>query len=128
MKCYRQQARSIDSLQGFATENLRQQIVLTAGAPTNLLIDAPRIEFEKIGKGSYQRTVEATLNFQDSTEHGFQMIARDTLSRNHLAMVRKSRESALRGEDPRWTRKYLAPAVLIGTGIAGIISLFYLRS
>jgi hypothetical protein len=118
----------IDSLKGFFTDNLRSQVVLSDSGTNDLIIEIPTVEFKRLGKNSFERSLETILNFQDSTEHSFMFMHRDTLDGKSLTAVRKSRYPELQGRNPRFASKYLGPAVLIGTAIAGIISLFYLRS
>lgn len=122
------QARPIDSLKGFLTENLEAKIKVDSAADCDLIIETPSLSFVSIGKKRFVRKLETIINFQDSTEHGLILSYNDTLDAKALSKVRKSKYPELRGENPRVVGKYLGPALLIGTAIAGIILLFYLRS
>ncbi len=120
--------RSIDSLKGFVTKEMEDKIVQHVTDGCDLQVEAPTIVFSRVGKRSFARSLETVLTYQDSIEVGAQVLYRDTLDVRLLSKVRKSPYPELRGQSPRPVAKYLAPALLIGTGIAGIILLFYLRS
>ncbi len=123
-----QKSIAIDTLAGFVPDFLRDTIKVTLGAKRSLLIEEPSVEYSKIGKGRLLRRVSTVLTFRDSVEVGFPLVYQDSIPVSDLRRVRKSKEPALRGVDPRWAAKYLGPVLLIGTGIAVIISLFYLRT
>lgn len=119
--------RPVDSICGFEGDSLWPKIRLTPQSKRHLSIEEPSVAYQKIEAG-YRRSITTVLSFIDSTEVAFPVLYEDTIARKDLRTVRKSAPLALRGSDPRWAVKYLVPAALIGTGIAGIISLFYLRS
>jgi hypothetical protein len=118
----------IDSLEGFMTDRLRAEIGLSAGAQRRLAIESPTVDYIRLKKGCYLRKITSMLSYVDSSEVGYPLLYQDTIAQADLGRVRKSQDVALRGIDPRWPAKYLMPTLLIGTGIAVIISLFYLRS
>lgn len=120
--------KKIDTLKGFLTEDLKSRIFVQAASPFALNIDPPVVTFKSMGKNQFQRKIAAVLTYQDSTEHVYALTYCDTLAGNQIGKVRKSKLSELRGTDPRWTSKFLFPGTMIGIGIAGIISLFYIRS
>lgn len=123
-----QKSPSIDSLTGFVTDRLRSEILLTAPSKRQLTVETPDVDYVRVRHGRYERTIASLLTFTDSTEVSYPVIYRDTIQRSTLKAVRKTDYTDLRGTDPRWHTKYLMPVVLIGTGIAVIVSLFYLRS
>lgn len=120
--------KKIDTVKGFLTENLKRRIYLKSKAPFHLNIDPPVVKFSSIGEKQFQRKISSVLTYQDSTEHTYALTYCDTLVGSQIPKVRKSKFSELRGTDPRWAAKFLFPASMIGIGIAGIISLFYIRS
>lgn len=120
--------RPIDSLAGFEVDSLRFKIRFTPSAKRYMTIEEPNVDYTKIDAGKYRRTITSVVSFVDTTEMSLPIHFQDTIRREDLRTVRKSAPLPLRGTDPRWVVKYLAPAALIGTGIAGIISLFYFRS
>jgi hypothetical protein len=122
------QGHPIDSVKGFVTDVLNAQILRTPSAAKDLIIEPPTVEFTRLGKGMWERSVATIVNYQDSMEHSYSLAFKDTLTAKEIKVVRKTRYPELRGKNPRFTSKYLGPALLIGTAIAGIISLFYLRS
>lgn len=118
----------VDSLTGFTTPNLVAHFSRPSAAGVGLMIESPAVTFTRMGRDSFRRVIEVVITFQDSLEHSFSLVYSDTLSRKSLKQVRNTRYPELKGSNPLPTSKYLAPALLIGTAIAGIISLFYLRS
>lgn len=123
-----QKSIPIDTLSGFVPDELRSAVALTNGARRCLTIEEPSVEYSKIDKATLLRRLTTVLTFRDSIEIGFPLVFQDSIPMKDLRRLRKSDEPALRGVDPRWAAKYLGPVLLIGTGIAVIISLFYLRS
>ena len=120
--------KKIDSLSGFFTDELQRRIFLQQKASFDLNIEEPSVDFQALGKKQFQRKVATVLTYQDSTEHVYALTFCDTILGNQLGQIRQSEHPALRGTNPRWTSKILFPAAMIGTGIAGIIALFYFRS
>jgi hypothetical protein len=118
----------IDSLNGFATEKLREEILLDSSVNRSLSIEEPTIIFQPVGNRKFVRNIETVLNFRDTAEVGILISFKDTVDSKLLPSLRKSKYPELRGDSPRVISKYIGPALLIGTGIAGIILLFYLRS
>jgi hypothetical protein len=123
-----QKAPSIDSLSGFLTERLRTEILLTDPSNRQLFIETPSVVFAPLGHRKFERTISTVLTLTDTIEVSFPLVYLDTVAKSQLRAVRRSRLIELRGADPRWPQKYLLPVALIGTGIAGIILLFYIRS
>ena len=123
-----QKSIPVDTLTGFVSGQLRSKIQLTDGAKRSLSIEEPTVVYNRVNRSTVSRRLTSVLTFRDSTEIGFQVIYQDSIPVRDLRQVRKSVDPLLRGVDPRWTAKYLGPVLLIGTGIAVIISLFYLRS
>lgn len=120
--------RKYSGVKGFRTAGLASQLDSVADAPFYLRIDPPLVNYENLKGPYFAREVSADVVFVDSTDHLSTLTWRDTLHRRDLSAVRKTDHPVLKGTDPRWRSKVLAPAVLIGAGIAGIISLFYIRS
>lgn len=120
--------RPFDSLLGVVTPGLEAALKKEPSANCNLQVGPPRISWRKAGKGSYLREVEATILYTDSIGGEYLATKTDTLDSRDIRKVRKADFPELRGDDPRIVSKYIGPAALIGTLIAGIISLFYLRS
>lgn len=125
---WRLRALPVDSVTGFLTDRLVVEIHLTPGSKRKLLIEEPAVQITSLKQGRYLRKITSLISLVDSNEVGYPVNFQDTLSHADLGKVRKSQVPELRGVDPRWPAKYLAPVLLIGTGIAVIISLFYLRS
>jgi hypothetical protein len=121
-------AHPVDSIQGFFTDGLLAKITRTPGADKDLIVETPSVDFKRLGKKRYERSLAIIVNYQDSTEHSYSLNHKDTLDAKALKEVRKTSYPELRGKNPRFASKYLGPALLIGTAIVGIISLFYLRS
>lgn len=120
--------RPFDSLVGVTTPALDTLLLRDATANCNLQVGPPRINWRKLGHGRYLREMEVTILYTDSNGGEFLAAATDTVPRRDIRQLRKSKVPELRGENPRFVSKYLGPAALIGILIAGIISLFYLRS
>ena len=118
----------IDSISGFYAKEFSASISNGKKGGQNLFVEVPLLNFERLSKGRFKRRLETVVSFGDSTAQSLQLIYQDTLDGKQLSAVRKTAYPELRGESPRPTAKYLGPALLIGTAIAGIILLFYLRS
>jgi hypothetical protein len=123
-----QKGSDVDTLAGFVTEGLKGKIVLNPRFDRALLIEEPNIEFKKMRDRKFLRSISTVVSYKDSIEISFPIQYQDTIFAKDLRAIRKSSHLELRGSNPRWTSKYLLPIALIGTGIAVIISLFYLRS
>ncbi|MCB9231472.1 MAG: hypothetical protein H6581_07410 [Bacteroidia bacterium] len=119
---------SFKEIQGFTTPYLQSFFKSDSNSTTDLFIQDPEISFRKLGKREYLRNLSVTLVYQDSTEHEFTLSSKDTIPADMISRVRKTRHHPLRGEDPRWAKKYLFPAVGILAGISTVVTLFYLRS
>jgi hypothetical protein len=124
----KQHPQMIDSIEGFSTENIRANVEVQKQPAPNFLIEEPEVSFKRVAAKKYLRTVSTTVTYKDSTEQSFSLVLEDSIAAANLKAVRKSKYIELRGRDPRWVTNYLLPALIIGTGIAGIISLFYIRS
>jgi len=124
----RKNGQPIDSILGFYASQLLASVSHGQKGGQDLIVEIPIVNFQRVSKGMYERRLEVVINFRDSTEQSLQLIFQDTLVGNKLSAVRKSRYPELRGQSPRPAAKYIGPALLIGTAIAGIILLFYLRS
>lgn len=120
--------RKISSYSGFKTGTLSNKIDTVTGAPYQLMIEDPEINFENLPGPYFSRSIVATLIFQDSTNQVSTLSLTDTLHRSRIREVRKTDYQKLRGTDPRFVSKYLSPGLLVAAGISGIISLFYIRS
>lgn len=121
-------SKPVDTLDGFVTDRLRSQILLNVGSNCALRIDDPEVEYLALKPDKIVRKISSLLTLKDTSEVSYPVLYQDTILRKELSAVRQKQDPALRGTDPRWAGKYLLPLGLIGTGIAGIISLFYLRS
>ena len=119
---------SVDSVSGFFTPQIGQDIKLTPDVNRTLVLESPTIIWRRLGSHRFERKMTGLCSFIDSQEVAFPIRYQDTVPSSAIRAIRKSRFVELRGDDPRWLGKYLAPFILIGTGIAAIISLFYLRS
>ncbi|MEM7039604.1 MAG: hypothetical protein AAF570_21705, partial [Bacteroidota bacterium] len=115
-------------VKGFTTPGLSTQLKPVASAPAVLKIDPPVVTYEKVGKGKYLREMTLNFVFTDSTDHEYGVSQTDTLNRKDIRTARATKFKELRGEHPGPGSKYLIPALIIGTGLSGIISLFYIRS
>lgn len=120
--------KNIDSISGFTTKGLLQRIHLFPKAEFDLNLDPPVVDFELLKKGQYLRKISTVITYLDSTSHEYALTYTDTISASAISKVRKSNYDELCGPNPKWAAKYLLPIGMIGTGIAGIISLFYFRS
>jgi hypothetical protein len=118
----------VDSLSGFLTKGLHSNIMLSQDVNRCLDVEIPKVAFSKLENHYYQRMITSVVTFRDSIEQSFSLQMLDTVPRSALRSIRKSDYLELRGDNPQWTSKFILPILLIGTGIAGIISLFYLRS
>ena len=128
MKSYGNLGASVDTLKGFLTENLKTSIPLQTNGELELNIEVPSISFRRLSRKMYERNVDVIIDVTDSTVKSGSYNYHDTLHGGAIKQVRKSQYPELRGHSPRIAAKFLGPAVLIGTAIAVIISLFYLRS
>lgn len=118
----------VDSLAGFVSDDLAAKIKLVPASQRTLVLETPKVHFQRLGQGQFLRVISAVVSFVDSVEVGFPLELADTIAAADLHRVRHSKESALRGVDPRYFPKYVAPFLMIGISIAAIITLFYLRS
>ena len=128
LKFLRSQTKDFRDVTGFTTTGLLENIVPVKSSPYTLEIGVPDVMYERLPGKRFLRTMEMNLIFRDSSEHEYNVIQTDTLRRKEIRQARKTKYAELRGEDPRFVPKYLVPALMIGAGISGIISLFYIRS
>ena len=113
---------------GFLVEQTKAHGRTVSGSEVTLNVETPTVDFQKVAKGKFQRTISIDLVYKDSTETRMALNQVDTLDRKQIPEARRVDEKALRGSDPRFIRKFLVPFAGISGGIAGIISLFYIRS
>ena len=123
-------SQKIGKFTGFMAERWNAEKKTSPDSNQVLHTDPPMVEFEKLVDGNFRRTLQVDLRFdQDSTAvQNFALSLVDTIAARDFKKIRQSKWPALRGEDPRWSRKFLLPFGGIAGGIAGIISLFYIRS
>lgn len=121
-------SRKYSAVIGFRTPGLNGVVDSTLGVPLSLRIDPPQVSFEKIDREKYTREVLVDVVFIDSTEQLRSLVWRDTIGRRDIGKVRRTKYPELKGTDPRWAARFLAPGIMLGAGIAGILSLFYIRS
>lgn len=110
---------------------LKQYYQIDSTAQEALKISKPMVDYRKIGKRTFLRSIEWELAYVDTTSEKFrtfQMEQQDTLSRAQVKMSREIEERKLRGSSPFPVHKYLLPAAGTLAGFAAIISLFYVRS
>lgn len=120
--------REFREVKGFLTPGLSDRLKPAPEADFILNIAEPQVTYENLTGPYFAREIEANLNYRDSTDHEYAVTWRDTLHRKQVKAARNTKLKILRGADPRFHAKFLLPGLLIGTGIAGIISLFYIRS
>ena len=109
-------------------EEFKPHAALDPASKKSLKISAPTIEYKNLKDSEFERTISVDLLYKDSTETFQGLTKVDTLQRSDIKEARDVEEKELRGTDPRFIRKFLIPIAGIGSGIAGIISLFYIRS
>lgn len=119
---------SIGKMTGFLEEDYRAYKSIQTGDSTRLTIEEPSITYTKLEDSRFERRIAIDLVYEDSAEIRVPLLMTDTLRRQDISASRKVEPRSLRGQDPRFSRKFLYPAIGIGGGIAGIISLFYIRS
>ena len=120
--------REFSGVRGFQTDGLAGKLDSVPDAPYQLRIGVPQVNYENLQGPYFAREITTDLTFVDSTDHLSTVTWRDTLHKRDIAASRKGSPPELKGTDPRWTAKILWPAAMITGGIAGIISLFYIRS
>ena len=113
---------------GFLAEQTKAHGRTFSDSKMTLDVETPTVIFQRIAKGKFQRTIGIDLVYKDSVETRMALNQIDTLDRKDIPEARRVEEKALRGADPRFVRKFLIPLAGISGGIAGIISLFYIRS
>ena len=119
---------SFNSVEGFTTPYLLTFLQTDSTAPRLLFIRDPEVVYTKTRKKEYLRTLSVTLIYRDSTDQEFELANKDTLSSGMIPFSRKTKHYPLKGNDPRWTKKFLLPVIGIASGITTIVTLFYLRS
>lgn len=118
-------------VKGYYYSSLEQYIHRDSSAKKFLHISEPDVQYHKVGKGKFNRTIAVDFSYTDSIpEEGklFHMEQSDTLTRSQVKLSRDIEEKSLRGNAPFFLTKFIVPAVGTLAGIAGIISLFYVRS
>ena len=93
-----------------------------------LQVFSPELTYERLSKGIYRRNMHISINQKDSTTRSETVVFQDTLNRKQLRYVLKNSPDSLRGDNPTRWGKWVGPTTLIATSVAGIVSLFFLRS
>lgn len=119
---------SFNSIEGFTTPYLLTILQTDSSALKKLFIREPEVEYSKTGKKEYLRSLSVTLIYRDSTDQEFELTHQDTIASGMISFIRKTKYFPLKGNDPRWTKKFLLPVIGIASGITTIVTLFYLRS
>jgi len=114
------------SVLGFRTPYVDSLLRVDTTQSITLNLADPEINYRRVQGGRYLRSLSVLVSSSDGED---QLLQRsDTLSSKEINESRRSVHPNLRGEHPSTLRRCLMPAGTILGGIAGIISLFYIRS
>lgn len=120
-----------NSVKGFNYDLLKNYYQVDTSASEWLKIGVPDIDYKKVGKGKFVRTIATDFVYADTlieSERTFHLEQSDTLTRKQVKLSRDISVKPLRGESPFLAHKIVWPAVGTLAGFAAIISLFYVRS
>lgn len=119
---------NINHLTGFLTIGIQNQIDTLSGGKDSLEIEAPIVNYEKLGEGRILRKIETDLIFKSGKEERNHVEYSDTLQRKDLKAIRTTKYQPLKGDHPGNIAKFLWPSLGVGTGVGIVLSLFYIRS
>ena len=119
---------SFTRLSGNLTAEIENQIPTSDTGKYILELESVTLDYAPLEAPYFQRSITVDLILKDTSEHRYGLNRLDTLHKSEISQSRKTAYRFLRGEDPRWTARLLWPGLGVGTGIATIVSLFYLRS
>ena len=119
---------SFINLSGNLTAEIENRIPTSDTGKCTLELESVTLDYVPLEAAYFQRSIMVDLIVKDTTEHRYGLHRLDTLHKFEISQSRKTADRFLRGEDPRWPARLLWPGLGVGTGIATIVSLFYLRS
>ena len=122
--------RPVGKLDGYAVNRILNSVRSGIRPGLDVVVDIPSVRFSKVKPGRFLRSVDVCLDtFSEDFGPGrFCLNHQDTLSGRQLKLVRKNCDSESKGESPRGFVKHGIPVFGLGSGVAGIIALFYTRS
>ncbi|MDB4286121.1 hypothetical protein N9933_02355 [bacterium] len=91
-------------------------------------IGGPDISYNKLKNKQFTRMVQVSVEIKDSVQRSEVLVYSDTLSIQELKEVQKGSPPDFRSELPTTYSKTLRPLAIVTASIAGVISLFYIRS
>ena len=97
-------------------------------ATATLQVFLPDLSYTREKRGVYVRKMDLSINRKDSVTVSRTLAYQDTLNRKQLRHIIRNSPEELQGDNPTRWGKWIGPTVLISTSIAGIVSLFFLRS
>jgi hypothetical protein len=115
----------IDNLiKDFSSENQLSKIK----SDPHIKIGSPDISYNKLKNKQFTRSIEVSVEIKDSVRRSEVLAYSDTLSLRQLKQIQKASPKDLRAELPTTYARTLRPLAIVTASIAGVISLFYIRS
>lgn len=125
---FEKEGNTVGEVEGNLVKNWFPTVVIDSSLVQKLIIGGVDISYKKHQAGNYERTVSMQLTLQDSVMRAFPLSYKDTLSLPQIRQIRRKSPLSLRGDLPTATARLVKPFVVVGLSVAGIVSLFYLRS
>jgi hypothetical protein len=120
---------SFSSSTGLVTHEIDTCLKIDSLAKRFLVISIPKWTITRISKTHVSRLLLVQVEMRDSLSGIMKELTHcDTIPIKNLRTVRKTEHGLLRTEDPRFLQRAALPFLLVFAGVAGIITLFYLRS
>lgn len=120
----------VKAIQGPRSELFFPQYDVDSSSAWTLRLLDPFFSYKKIGKSTYLRSFSQSYQLEGKGLIGGRISARDTLSQKQVKAQLKSSKlpPELKGENPFFFSKYVAPGLWILGSFGAIFSLFYIRS
>lgn len=93
-----------------------------------LVVLNPQVQYELLADKRIKRSLEVPYNVRDSVSQSLRLLAQDTLSQEAFKRIHRQSRDVLRGESPTIAARWIRPVALLTLSVAGILSLFYIRS
>jgi hypothetical protein len=120
---------TINSFEGTFVGDWVPKIVFDPSkSSTKVIMGELEIVYERIEDQQFKREVIIPMNIQDSTFRSEMLTYTDSLSITQIREIRKGSASPFKGDAPGRMATLVRPVTFVIGSIAGLISLFYIRS
>ena len=119
----------INSFEGtFVGDWVPKVIFDPSKSSTKVIMGELEINYERIEAQQFKREVIIPMNIQDSTFRSEMLTYTDSLSIEQIREIRKASTAPFKGDAPGRLATLVRPITFVIGSIAGLISLFYIRS